>query len=128
MEVMKSDPENDSEQDAKTVDSASSEGSPAEDGKNNMFSEEMLAQDSELPDPRGDGKPPMTVSAADKVAFIDSVVANSRFTKEYSLFGGRLKVTMRSLTSDEVNALAVWTAKQGTKDASGGAAVRDLGI
>ena len=86
-----------------------------EDG---IFSDENLSKDSEIIDEDGDKKP-MEISASDKIAFVDSVVGNTRFTKEYSMFGGRLKVTLRSLTSDEVNALAVWTAKQGTSDPAG---------
>jgi len=59
------------------------------------------------------------VSQRDKIAFIDAVASNERFTKDYSLFGGKLRLTVRSLTSDEVNALASWTSKQGTKDSAG---------
>lgn len=61
----------------------------------------------------------VTITAAEKVDFIDSVVNNTRFTKEYSLFGGHLKLTLRSMTVDEVNALGSWTAKQGTEDPAG---------
>ena len=56
----------------------------------------------------------VTITVAEKVDFIDAVVNNTRFTKEYSLFGGHLKLTLRSMTVDEVNALGFWTAKQGT--------------
>ena len=35
------------------------------------------------------------------------------------MFGGKLTVTLRSLTTDEVNALAAWTSKKGTVDAVG---------
>ena len=86
---------------------------------NDIFSSENLPKDSEIV-PGDDGSlKPIEISVRDKVAFIDSVVSNSRFTKDYSLLGGKLKVTIRSLTSDEVNALAVWTAKQGTSDSVG---------
>ena len=61
----------------------------------------------------------ITITAAEKVAFIDAVVNNTRFTKDYSLFGGRVKLTLRSMTVDEVNALASWTAKRGTEDPAG---------
>lgn len=61
----------------------------------------------------------VVITPSDKAAFIDAIVSNDRFKKEYSLFGGNLKVTLRSLTSDEVNALATWTARQGTKDSAG---------
>ena len=119
MEVMKSGSENASEHDAKAGAESPADVKPADSPKENVFSDKLLAKDSEVPDPRNGDRAPIKISAADKVAFMDSVVGNTRFTKEYSLFGGRLKVTMRSLTSDEVNALAVWTAKQGTKDAAG---------
>jgi hypothetical protein len=61
----------------------------------------------------------VTITAAEKIEFIDSVVNNTRFMKEYSLFGGHLKLTLRSMTVDEVNALGSWTAKQGTEDPAG---------
>ena len=61
----------------------------------------------------------VTITAAEKVDFIDSVVNNTRFTKEYSLFGGHLKLTLRSMTVDEVNALGSWTARRGTEDPAG---------
>ncbi len=61
----------------------------------------------------------ITITPAEKAAFIDAVVNNTRFTKDYSLFGGRVKITVRSLTSDETNALAIWTVKSGAKDPSG---------
>lgn len=55
----------------------------------------------------------------DKAAFVDAIVNNERFTRNYSLFGGKVTLTVRSLTSDEVNALAAWTVKQGTRDPDG---------
>lgn len=61
----------------------------------------------------------ITITPDDKVAFMDAVVNNSRFTKEYSLFGGKIKFTVRSLTSDETNAIATWIAKCGTRDSAG---------
>ena len=99
------------------------EGSDAK----SMFSEKNIHEDSEL---NVDDKPkkdldlgPMqrkvTITPADKVAFIDAVVNNTRYTRDYSLFGGNVKLTVRSLTTDETNALATWTAKQGTSDPSG---------
>lgn len=61
----------------------------------------------------------ITITSDDKTSFIDSVVANTRFTRDYSLFGGKITLTVRSLTTDEVNALAVWIAKIGSSDPSG---------
>lgn len=81
----------------------------------NIFANENIVKDSVVKS----GKSDITITQEDKSAFIDAVVSNTRFTKEYSLFGGRLKFTVRSLTSDEVNALATWTAKIGTSDSAG---------
>lgn len=59
------------------------------------------------------------ISPEDKVRFIESVATNVRFTKDYSMFNGKMSLTLRSLTTDEVNALAAWTAAQGTRDSAG---------
>lgn len=80
-----------------------------------MFSDANLGKDTEIP-PRDKDKAPILATPEDKVGFIDAMVENRRFTKRYSLFGGRIKFTLRSLTSDEVNALSAWTVKQGSKD------------
>ena len=81
----------------------------------NIFSDENIMNDSVVNTERTG----VTITSEDKVSFIDSVVSNTRFTKDYSLFGGRLKFTLRSLTSDEVSALASWSAKIGTMDSAG---------
>lgn len=81
----------------------------------NIFANENIVKDSVVKSEKSD----ITITPEDKTAFIDAIVSNTRFTKEYSLFGGRLKFTVRSLTSDEVNAIATWTAKIGTKDTAG---------
>lgn len=104
-----------SSEESPNVDSGQvAEKAPADDG-GNIFSGGNIMNDSVVKS----GKEEIKITSEDKTAFIDAVVSNTRFTKEYSLFGGRLKFTVRSLTSDEVNALAAWTAKIGTKDAAG---------
>lgn len=94
-------------------------GKPVKDDdaekKENIFSDDNVVNDSVVKTEKSD----ITVTPEDKAAFIDAVVSNTRFTKDYSLFGGRLKFTLRSLTSDEVNALSSWTAKIGTSDSAG---------
>lgn len=92
-----------------------------------MFSEKNISEDSEVSVASKPAKDldlghmqrKVTITPADKKAFIDAVVGNTRYTRDYSLFGGRVKLTVRSLTSDETNALATWTARQGTTDPSG---------
>lgn len=83
-----------------------------------VFSEKNIAGQSVVSD-FGNEKEEVVITPEDKKAFIDAVVSNVRFTKEYVVFGGRMKARLRSLTSDEVNALASWTAKKGAADASG---------
>ena len=85
------------------------------DAKKGMFSDENLMDETVV----NDGKNDVKISYEDKIAFIDAIAENKRFTKSYSLFGGKVKFTLRSLTSDEVNAIAAWTAKIGTKDSAG---------
>ena len=96
-----------------------------EDG--GIFSRENISSDSDV-DVEDSGvedvtltseKKKITVTADDKTAFINSVVSNSRFIKNYSLFGGKVDFTARSLTVDEVNALAAWMAKVGSNDPAG---------
>ena len=96
------------------------------DGEN-VFSDENIRKDTVVdtgvPKEKdiyiGDGNVKVTITPEDKVAFVDSIVRNERFTKEYSLLGGSLKLTVRSMTSDEVNAVAAWTARQGAEDPVG---------
>lgn len=94
------------------------DGNKDDGKKENVFSDERLMVDSLIMSLMDGGKE-RRISPRDKIAFIDAVASNERFTKDYSLFGGKLTLTVRSLTSDEVNALASWTAKQGTKDSAG---------
>lgn len=83
---------------------------------NDPFSEENLVEDTEV---KSQDKPGMVITAEDKIAFVDSVVGNTRFTRDYSLFGGKMTLTVRSLTVDETNALGAWTAKIGSNDPAG---------
>ena len=86
--------------------------------KENIFSDANLPKNEEIT--LGDtAEQPVTITSADKVSFVDSVVANTRFTKSYVLFGGKVTLTLRSLTTDEVNALSAWIIKRGAADSSG---------
>lgn len=93
-----------------------------------MFSESKMSEDSEIdagekvPEKEldlGNMQRKVTITAADKRAFVDAVATNSRYTRDYSLFGGGVTLTVRSLTADESSALATWTAKMGTSDSAG---------
>lgn len=104
------------------------EGSEKMDGPDeakarNIFSEEELPRDSEV-DPEitmGANSLPkkVVIGAAEKKSFLDAVISNTRYTKEYSLFGGRLKFRLRSLTTDETNAMSSWIVKEGSSDSAG---------
>ena len=86
--------------------------------KENIFSDANLPKNEEIT--LGDtAEQPVTITSADKVSFVDSVVSNTRFTKSYVLFGGKVTLTLRSLTTDEVNALSAWIIKRGAADSSG---------
>lgn len=96
---------------------------PTESDK--VFSDENLGNDSEVVVPdddvnqeplRTDDKMTVVITPEDKLAFIDSVVSNTRFTKTYKLFGGRISITLRSLTQDELSALSAWAFKQAVED------------
>ena len=90
--------------------------------KDDIFSSENLPNDSVVGTASNeDGKKEdeVEISHVDKALFIDSVAKNERFTKDYVMFGGKLKFTLRSLTIDEVNALSIWSVKQGTIDPAG---------
>jgi hypothetical protein len=90
-----------------------------------VFADENLGKDSEVAVPadnadqeplRTDGLKTVVVTPEDKLAFLDSVVSNTRFTKTYKLFGGRVSITVRSLTQDELAALSAWAFKQAVAD------------
>lgn len=89
----------------------------------NIFSESNISKDEVVGNPDGESDAgrdaALTITSKDKVAFIDSIVSNSRFTKDYSLFGGKFKLTLRSLTTDEVNAMSYWAASEGAADVTG---------
>lgn len=102
----------------------------AELRKDNAFSDENVSKDSNIPAKEvtpGDvlslsstsRNKPLAITSEDKIAFLDSIVANTRFTKQYSIFGGRIRFTTRSLTAEEVQALAAWIIKAGSTDPSG---------
>lgn len=116
-------------EEAETHEEPIAEPTGKEDGKEEdkgIFSDRNLPNDSEVDIGKVEEDVSLapktktvTITVAEKVDFIDAVVNNTRFTKEYSLFGGHLKLTLRSMTVDEVNALGSWTAKQGTEDPAG---------
>ena len=115
------------EPEVKAAPSSSGESAEKEKKDENVFSDENLSKKTEvdtgLPERKeidlGNKNRKISITPEDKVAFIDSIANNSRFEKSYSLFGGKVTLTVRSLTSDEVNALAAWTVKRGTLDPSG---------
>lgn len=97
--------------------------------KEKLFSDENLGKPTDVADDakrdeatseplRINGGKTVTITPEDKVAFLDSVMTNSRFTKRYRLFGGRMDITVRSLTQDELSALAAWAYKQAISDPS----------
>jgi hypothetical protein len=59
------------------------------------------------------------ITASDKKRFIDAIISNSRFTSEYSLFGGRVKAVIRSLTTEEARAVATYLVKTSITDVVG---------
>lgn len=48
---------------------------------------------------------PVVVTPEDKIAFIDAIVQNKRFTRSFSVFGGKLTFTLRSRTFAETSAI-----------------------
>lgn len=91
-----------------------------------IFSNENLTSNSEIPESEQSSGSvfganwrkvkPIVITAEEKVAFVDAVVGNTRYTRDYSLFGGKVTFTLRSMTSEEVQALAAWIVKKGTTD------------
>lgn len=98
-----------------------SDSNEAQKETDSPFTSENLPLESTFSDEDGvsGGAQTFTITPDEKVRFIDAVATNSRYTRDYSLFGGRLSVTVRSLTVEEVNALATWTARVGSDDAAG---------
>ena len=116
----------------KTKDSTAVSAPTAEDNgdpekRDNFFSDENMSKDTDMETKvpvgkeinLGKMKRTITITKEDKTSFVDAIVNNTRFTRDYSLFGGRVTLTARSLTSDEVNALAAWTIKSGSNDPVG---------
>lgn len=60
----------------------------------------------------------LIITPEEKVAFINSIVDNTRFEKRYSLFGGKINLTVRSITAEESQALAAWAIRQGAANPS----------
>lgn len=96
-----------------------------EEGDRNIFSDANVMSEEEVPAEEvssgsvvglGFSHRPISITPEDKSAFLDSVVNNSRFEKDYSLFGGKVSLTVRSLTSEEVQALAAWVVKHGMSE------------
>lgn len=52
-----------------------------------------------------DQKPKSTTTEADRYAFLRALVANKPFKKEYALFGGKMKVSFRTVTAAEAEAV-----------------------
>lgn len=95
----------------------------AEAQSENVFSDENLSNESEVEEdislvPDGVARR-IRLAPSDKVDFIDAVVHNTRFFKKYELFGGKMSLTLRSLTADEVNAMSCWIVKKGSNDSAG---------
>lgn len=95
----------------------------SEKQEEDIFSEKNLAETSDVSVDSDIGSRKnadrLKLSSDDKIRFIDSVVNNTRFTKKYSMFGGKLTLTLRSLTNDEVNALSSWIVRKGSNDSAG---------
>ena len=115
-----------------TQEPAEKQEKPVEEAKaperkdDSAFSQENLAKETSVkvdgpagePLKIGAEMPSVTVTPEEKMAFLDAVIGNTRFTKTYSLFGGRITVKLRSLTLDELNAMAAWAFKQAVADPS----------
>lgn len=116
-------------EEAKTHEDTIAEPTGNKDGKDaekGIFSDSSLSKNSEVVVGKSEDEVSLRPKAKtvmitpdEKVAFIDSVVNNTRFEKEYSIFGGKITFTVRSITVDEMNALASWTASKGAADPAG---------
>ena len=89
----------------------------------NVFSDTNIGKPSEISEDEASEaaniRKSFVIDPIEKASFIDAIVNNKRYTRDYSLFGGRIKFTVRSLTLDEVNALSAWIATKGTEDSAG---------
>lgn len=117
------------EQNPAQVQDAAKDAGTTEKKDENMFSTENLAKDTAVPAPEvesahdptikiGAEMPQVTITPEDKVSFLDAIMSNTRFTKSYSLYGGRVRIRLRSLTLDETNAIAAFLFKQSVNDAT----------
>ena len=61
----------------------------------------------------------LTITAEEKNAFVESMLTGSRHYQTYTIFGGRVKVTVRSRTVPETQAMYAYMRHALTKDASG---------
>lgn len=112
---------------AESVETASPDGAKSSGYGENVFSDANIAKGTKVSaeDIKKAGIPELaaskdiTLTPEDKAAFIDAVANNSRFTRNYSLFGGKITLTIRSLTSDEVNAMSAWMVRRGSSDSAG---------
>ena len=110
---------------APDVPAASHADEQEDEGDNGMLSQSNVSSDTNVPAEEvamggalsiGAKPKDIVITVDDKVAFIDSVVNNTRFERDYSLFGGKLKFTIRSITAEEANALATWAFKKAMAD------------
>lgn len=79
-----------------------------------MFGE-GLASDTVVPGT----SPQVTVTTAEKLSFLDSLVNNSRFVLSYKLFSGKASVAVRSMTFEETRALSEWCVREAPNDIGG---------
>ena len=92
--------------------------------KQSMFAGDNIATDTTVqPDEASTGfistngpSNPLVLTAHDKITFIDALVANKRWTRQYSLFGGNVTVVLRTLTNEEMSAIMYWTLKEGQRE------------
>lgn len=119
-------PKNEQQEETNTPGNAEASGDGVAVKKDpGMFSQSKIASDTAVPKEEvstgaalsiGAEAKDVVITAEDKAAFIDSVVKNTRFERDYRLFGGKLTVTIRSVTADETNALAAWAFKKAVDD------------
>lgn len=101
------------------------EESRKKEKKNEMLSQENISSDTVVPPEEassgaalsiGAELKKVTITPEDKISFINSVVNNTRFERSYSMFGGKLTFTVRSLTNEEISAISAYTLKKSVED------------
>lgn len=111
-----------SDENAEGTDAVDAGGEASDAKEETTFSGDGLAKDTEVPPEEVRIGPnfsassielPVKITPEDKAAFIDAVVSNSRFEKEYKLFGGKVSLKVRSLTAEESQAIASWVLRHG---------------